>query len=88
MAVFWCECGERLSNSQNPNIDYRIYSDNEWINIVEDESITEPILIPHPDYTAWLCPKCKRVHIWKSGEMKRIALYERVVIKEKKLEKD
>ena len=78
MAVFWCECGERLSNSQFPEIDYRIYSDDEWLSIVEDESIIEPILIPYPEHTAWLCPKCKRIHIWKTGESKRFALYELV----------
>ena len=82
MAVFWCECGERLSNSQNPDIDYRIYSDKEWINIVEDESITEPILIPYPKNRAWLCPKCKRIHIWKTDSTNRIALYELVKPKE------
>ena len=81
MAAFWCECGERLSNSQTPDIDYLVFSDKEWINIIEDENITEPLQILanyYPEHTAWLCPKCKRIHIWKPGIMKRVALYERV----------
>ncbi|MEA4833271.1 hypothetical protein SDC9_129581 [bioreactor metagenome] len=45
---FWCECGEVLSNSQNPDIDFMIYSDKEWLSIVEDEGITNPLLIPYP----------------------------------------
>jgi len=80
---FGCECGKLLSNSQSPDIDYRIYSDKEWINIVEDESIKNPLLIPYPDHTAWLCPNCKRIHVWKTGTTERVALYERV-----KLEKE
>ena len=76
---FWCECNEVLSNSQNPDIQYRIYSDKEWIDIIEaEEKYTSPLLIPYPEKTAWLCPKCKRLHIWKTGEMERVALYELV----------
>ena len=83
MARFWCECGEVLSNSQNPDIQYRVYSDKEWLDIVEDETITNPLLIPFPEHTAWLCPNCERVHIWKTGSMERVALYERVEIEKK-----
>ena len=72
---FSCECGEVLSNSQNPNIDFRIYSDKEWIDIVENESIKSPLLIPYPEHTAWRCPECSRIHIWKTGSSERVALY-------------
>jgi hypothetical protein len=70
-----CECGEVLSNSQNPDIAFRIYSDKEWVDIVENEKITNPLLIPYPEHTAWLCPKCRRIHIWKTGSTERVALY-------------
>jgi hypothetical protein len=75
---FWCECGEVLSNSQNMDIDFRIYSDKEWLAIAGNESITSPLLIPYPEHTAWLCPKCKRIHIWKTEAFNRVALYELV----------
>jgi len=76
---FWCECDEILTNSQNPEIEYLIYSDDEWIDIVEnEESYPSPLMIPYPQKTAWLCPKCKRIHIWQTGSMERVALYELV----------
>jgi len=73
----WCECGEVLSNSQNPDIEYLIYSDKEWIDIVEaEDAYPSPLNIPFPRHTAWLCPSCQRVHIWRNGSMERVALYE------------
>ena len=79
MARFWCECEKVLSNSQNPDIQYRVYSDKEWITIIEnEEKYTSPLLIPFSEYEAWLCPNCKRIHIWKIGSMERVALYELV----------
>jgi hypothetical protein len=74
-----------LSNSQNPDIDFRIYSDKEWLNIVEDKSITNPLLIPYPEHTAWICPKCKMLYIWKTGVMEKIAHYELVAPEKKQL---
>ena len=68
MARFDCKCGNHLSNSTNPEIEYRIYSDEEWLKIVEDESIVEPILIPYPKHTLWVCPKCERAYLWDCNE--------------------
>ena len=80
---FVCECGKWLSNSNEPNIEYRVYSDKEWYEkIVENEEITEPILIPYPEHHAWLCPDCQRIHIWKTDSPTRVALYE--LVKQKK----
>ena len=77
--VSLCECGKGLSNSRNPEIQYRIYSDDEWIDIVEnEEKYPSPLMIPYPKQTAWLCPECSRVHIWKTGSFERLALYELV----------
>jgi len=74
-----CECGKILSNSTNPEIEYRIYSDDEWIEIVEEEEkYPSPLYIPFPKQTAWLCPECKRLHIWQSDSLDRLALYELV----------
>lgn len=64
MARFYCKCGYVLSNSVEPEIEYRVYSDSEWLEIVNNEDITEGILIPDSKLSAWVCPKCERVYIW------------------------
>ena len=77
--VSWCECGNRLSNSQNPEIQYMIYSNDERIDIIENgEKYPNPLMIPYPDRTAWLCPECSRIHVWKHMPFRRVALYELV----------
>ena len=68
MAKFKCRCGKLMSNSINPEIEYRLYSNDEWTKIVEDDTIIEPILIPLPKHTVWVCPKCKRVYVWDDDE--------------------
>lgn len=73
---FECRCGKTLSNSTKPEIDYRIYSNEEWIEIVNDDSIVEPILIPYPKHTVWVCPDCKRAYVWKTGDSHLQYLYE------------
>ena len=79
MANFWCECGERLTTVMAPNdIELRVYTDKEWDNVI-NLGVVDTIDIPLPKHDAWLCPKCKRIHIWKTGSMERFALYELVV---------
>ena len=74
-----CECGKVLSNSQNPEIEYLIYSDDERMDILEnEEKYPNPLMIPYPKQTAWLCPECSRIHIWKTDSLERLALYELV----------
>jgi hypothetical protein len=78
MAHMLCECGERLSNTMAPNdIELRVYTDKEWDDIINMGEI-DSIDIPFPQYDVWLCPKCKRIHVWKEGSMERVALYELV----------
>jgi len=64
MARFLCRCGNELSNSTAPEIEYRVYTYKEWEIILTDENITEPILVPLSDHTAWVCPQCERVFLW------------------------
>ena len=73
---FECRCGKILSNSANPEIEYRIYSDDEWCDIVSNESIVDPILIPYPEHTVWVCPDCKRAYVWKTGDFSVRYMYE------------
>jgi len=75
-----CECGDTMSSSQNYDIEYRFFSDREWMTIIQSEAAyPTPMAIPFPENVAWLCPKCKRIHIFKDDSMKRIALYELAV---------
>ena len=68
MARYVCKCGYVMSNSVNPDIEYRVYSDSEWLCIVNDKEITEPLKIPYPERTIWICPQCKRLYLWKEQE--------------------
>jgi len=64
MARYTCKCGETMSNTLAPNdIQYRIYSDKEWddiINIGEMDSID----LPFPSVDVWRCPKCERLYVF------------------------
>ncbi|MCI5755651.1 MAG: hypothetical protein MR241_05090 [Firmicutes bacterium] len=64
MARYVCRCGSILSDSVTPEISYRVYSDHEWLDIVNDKTVTEGIMIPDSDLCAWVCRKCGRVYLW------------------------
>lgn len=68
MARYVCKCGYVMSNSVNPEIEYRVYSDSEWLRIVNDKEITEPLKMPCPERTIWICPQCERLYLWKEQE--------------------
>ena len=44
MARYVCRCGSILSDSVTPEISYRVYSDHEWLDIVNDKTVTEGIM--------------------------------------------
>ncbi|WP_138494514.1 hypothetical protein [Paenibacillus pinistramenti] len=69
MARFTCKCGEILSNTLVPNnVQLRVYSDEEWDNIIQTESI-DPLSLPFPKNDIWRCYKCERIYVfdWESG---------------------
>lgn len=72
---YWCKCGKVLSNSANPEIDYRLYSAEEWNDILNDDNIVEPILIPYPKHSVWVCPECKRAYVWRTGDLRLRYVY-------------
>ncbi len=64
MASIMCKCGNRISNSTVPNdIQYYVYSDREWIKIIEMD-VVETINLPHPKYDVWKCDNCQRIYIF------------------------
>jgi hypothetical protein len=75
VASFICKCGERLSDFESPNdIEFRVYSDREWDSILENDAI-ETWKIPFPKHSAWKCPKCERLYIFKEGNNEAIKVY-------------
>lgn len=67
MAHFICKCGTELSNSSVPNdIEYRVYSDYEWDDILTND-VVRTYEIPLPKYSVWKCTNCERVHIFSRG---------------------
>jgi len=72
MAVVWCKCGERLWNGADPNlIQYTVYSDPEWINILDlvDSGLEYGFDLPEPTHDVWRCPKCERVYIYEGNKL-------------------
>ena len=74
MASILCKCGNRLSNSSVPNdVEYHIYSDFEWEEILRKDTWNVPDL-PKPKHDAWKCPECKRIYVF-SGDGKVVIVY-------------
>jgi hypothetical protein len=73
MASITCKCGNRLSNSSVPNeVQYYIYSDREWIKIIE-LGVVETINLPQPKHDVWKCDDCNRLYVFnQKGEVIKI----------------
>ena len=65
MSRIKCLCGEILSNSTNPNIEYKLFSDNEWIEFLDRAEKEPAINIDTDKYSLWKCPKCQRIYIFE-----------------------
>lgn len=73
-----CKCGQVLLNVEYPNdLEWTIYDKNEFEYWIGDEysELTEEKKVF--DYF-WLCPKCKRAHVWlnSNGKHCEFRLYE------------
>lgn len=75
MAKMNCKCGYILSTTQVPNdIQLRVYTDKEWENIMDCETITT-WEIPFPRYDVWRCPKCQRIYVFEDGKDEPVMRY-------------
>ncbi|MCX4378492.1 MAG: hypothetical protein OSJ61_20325 [Lachnospiraceae bacterium] len=75
MARMTCTCGAELSNHEAPNdIQLRVYTDREWDEIFECDSI-QPWMIPEPKYDVWRCPICKSLYIYSDNKELPIMIY-------------
>ena len=71
MSRFLCECGNKLSNSTNPNIVLDAFTYKEQLN--HDSQLLNNF--PHANLSFWLCPKCKRLHFFESGNDTKLMTY-------------
>jgi len=75
MARVTCKCGEVLSNTLSPNdVQLRVYSDREWVNIIQCDSI-DPLTIPFPKNDVWRCNKCERILVFDWEYAKVVKTY-------------
>ncbi len=66
---YTCSCGKELFNLDNSEFEYKIYSENEWNDIVSNDNIVNSTLIPCSKHIIWVCPNCKRAHIFEKDKM-------------------
>jgi hypothetical protein len=73
MASIICKCGNRLSDSNVPSeIQYHVYSDREWIKIIE-LGVVETISLPAPEHDVWKCNNCNRIYVFnKKGDITKV----------------
>lgn len=75
MARFTCPCGEELSNSNHPEIQYKVFSDAEWLKLM-DSTISDPVTdIEWPRLFYWECPNCGRLHMFKDKIDNAVGIY-------------
>jgi len=77
MARIKCKCGEELSNSANPEIQFKVFSEEEWSGLM-DKKINDPIIdIDHPKLEYWKCTNCSRLIMFEDGKDAPIAWYKK-----------
>lgn len=76
MARLNCKCGQLLSNSNNPEIEFKVFSDDEWIELLNRAEEGEKVINLSVDKTHyWKCSKCGRLYFFKNEVDEPIAIY-------------
>lgn len=76
MARLSCKCGEQLSNSNNPEIEYIVFSDGEWNTLIDrTENGEKPMDFDGYSEFYWKCRNCGRLHFFKDSIDNTIAVY-------------
>ena len=71
-----CVCGKVLSNVVYPNdLEWNIYEKSEFDYWIGDEYFEFTQEKEDFDYL-WLCPNCKRCHVWLNNKNKEFRIYE------------
>lgn len=75
MAKIKCKCGEILSNSERPDIVYKVFSDEEWIDLM-GQNIKDPTVdIRWPKLEFWKCYICERIHFFEEERDQVLRIY-------------
>lgn len=68
MSRIKCNCGFTLSNSSNPDIEYKVFSNAEW-SILLDRAEKEPVInIDVDKVSLWKCENCKRLYVFHEDD--------------------
>ena len=66
MARLQCKCGEELSNSNNPEVEYNVFSDSEWNTLIDrTESGEKPLDFEGYKISFWKCTSCSRLYFFE-----------------------
>ena len=76
MSRITCRCGEWLSNSNNPEIEFTVFSDEEWIELLDRTDQGEKLInLDVSKTTFWKCPNCGRLIFFEDYIDTPIAIY-------------
>lgn len=76
MSRLTCKCGKNLSNSNNPEIVFRVFTDDEWNSLIDrTEQGEKPLDFRGYSVFYWKCTNCKRLHFFKNNLDNRFAVY-------------
>ena len=76
MARITCKCGDYLSNSNTPEIEFKVFSDDEWIELLDRTDKGEKAINLSVDKTHfWKCTNCNSLYFFKDNVDKPIAIY-------------
>ena len=69
MSRIYCKCGECISNSTNPNIEFKIFSNEEWNNLIDrTENGEKPLDFDGFTVYFWKCTKCSRLYFFENNK--------------------
>ncbi len=68
MARLKCLCGNLLSNSSNPEIEYEVFNDEEMMELIDrsEKELGAALNYGGPKVSMWKCPNCKRLAIFEA----------------------
>lgn len=76
MARMTCICGNHLSNSTHPEIQYWVNSFDEWNEAMEKSEAGVKLLdIGLPRISIWKCSKCERLYVFESHRDEPLRVY-------------
>lgn len=76
MSRLKCKCGKLLSNSENPEIDYEVFSFDEWIQFADQVYECSDIIGNNKNRIHfWKCDDCLRIYIFENDNDTPLQIY-------------